>query len=677
MRVVRRGVMFLCVASCLWCGRAVQAQPPQPLAQGVFPAGGQRGATVTATVLGSNLQGAVGVHVSGPGVTGTVVTADKPDTMQISLVIAADAELGERDLRVLTPGGCSNRCRFMVGELPELNEVEPNTEKNQAQALAALPVLVNGQLLEPDVDCFTFTANAGQTIVCAFQGRSLLPYIPDAVPGWLDGCLTLNGPDGKPVASVDDYHLGPDPVLIYTIPADGQYLLEVRDVVYRGRWTFVYRLSIGVLPYLASLYPLGGQRNTTAQLELRGVNLPVATLSLAIPPDSPAMRQVGLTDLHPRSNCLPLAVGDAPDAAEAEPNDTLAQAQRVTAPVAINGRIQQPTDNDYFIFAAKANQVLALDVLARRLGSPVDSMLYLYNAQGGELNRNDEWVDPTRPLLTHYADSRIIYTFPADGDYVIRIKDIQRNYGDEYAYRLQIAPPRPDYFLLVTPDNPRMTKGDTIIITVRAVRLDGFGGEIAVSVPNLPAGFLASNAVIPAGQDQTRLTLSAPADATVNVLTPTITGTADIGGAPAVRVACGAENVTQAFSLQHVVPTQELAVAVLDPVLLTLTSNVAPTALQEVKPGASVSVAVKATRHGGATGPVTLALDGAPAWLTMQPAPAAIAADQAESTVTLHVAADAPVGTVLNAILTGTLNTGQATALRFAPAVPLKIVPAS
>ena len=34
---------------------------------------------------------------------------------------------------------------------------------------------------------------------------------------------------------MDDFHLGPDPVLIYKVPKDGEYVLEVRDMLYRGR----------------------------------------------------------------------------------------------------------------------------------------------------------------------------------------------------------------------------------------------------------------------------------------------------------------------------------------------------------------------------------------------------------------------------------------------------------
>jgi hypothetical protein len=114
---------------------------------------------------------------------------------------------------------------------------------------------------------------------------------------------------------------------------------------------------------------------------------------------------------------------------------------------------------------------------------------------------------------------------------------------------------------------------------------------------------------------------------------------------------------------------------VIEPVLLTLTTLIAPAAAQEVKQGTDLSVVVKAVRHGGAAGGVTLSLDGAPAWLTMQPAPAAIPAEQSELAVTLSVAKDAPVGQLQNIFITGTLNTGQATATRFAPAVPVKVLP--
>ncbi|MGQ9574590.1 MAG: hypothetical protein ACUVUC_04675 [Thermoguttaceae bacterium] len=651
---------------------ALEAQAPQPLISWVFPAGAQKGKTIEATVNGKDLQGASGVHFSRAGVTGKVAQVVNPNTVRIEVTVAPDAELGELDLRLVSPGGVSNRVRFQIGELPELNEAEPNTEKTQAQKLPSLPVLVNGQVLENDRDYFRFAAKAGQTLVFEVQARALLPYLADTVPGWLDASLTLYDPGGRALSTVDFFRHRPDPVLIYQVPADGEYLVEVRDVLYRGRGDFIYRLSIGALPYLTHIFPLGGQRNTTAQVELHGANLPGPIMALPIPPDSPPLRLVGLPHGGLSGNSLPFAAGDMPEIRETEPNDASAQANRVTAPVAIDGRIQQSGDVDHFGLAAQAGQTLVIEVQARRLESPLDSVLAVLNAQGGLLAENDDMVDPEAPLVTHHADSRLVYTFPAAGDYLVRIKDIQAQGGEEYAYRLVLAPPQPDYALRIVPDYVRVAKGDSAIITVSALRKDGFGGQISLSAQDLPAGFAASEAVIPAGQDQARLTLTPLADAAVGVICPRIVGTAEINNQPVVRTAVGAEDVMQAFSYRHIVPTRQFVVAVLEPGLFGLSLGLLPKQLLQAPPGSEVQVVLKASRQAEAKFPINLAGVDLPAGITMKPA--TIPADKDEATVPLSIPKEAPPGMTFNVIVGGTMATGKETVTRIAPAIPIKVV---
>jgi len=659
------------------------AEPPQPLIACVYPAGGQRGTTFEATVYGTNLQGASAVRISGHDVMGLVVQGGKADSTRIAVTIAKDAELGERDFRVGTPGGVSNRYRFVVDDLPELNETEPNTEPGQAQRLDSLPVLINGQITEPDRDFFRFKARAGQTLVCALQGRSLLPYIPDAVPGWLDGCLTIHDPAGTELATIDDYLLNPDPVLIFPVPRDGEYVLEVRDILYRGRNTFVYRLKIGAIPHLAYLFRLGGQRKTETLVELHGVNLPVSTLKVADVDSGGSLRAIGIgrdrPGSGPSSNTLPFALGPNPETRESEPNDTLATANKILAPSAVNGRIDRDGDNDYFRFAAQAGQVLAIETQARRLGSPVDTILYLLNASGQELARNDETVDPDPglALLTHHADSRVIYSFPAAGDYVVRIKNLQPGGGPDYGYRLLIGPPRPDFFLMVTPDNPRMTRGDTTALTVKAVRVDGFAGEVALRVGNLPPGYSAGAAVIPAGQETARVTITAPAQASTGFVVPTVLGTARIGNADVTHPAEGSEPIMQAFSLHHDVPTKEVVIAVLEPFALTLGTNVPPDKIHEVRQGTEIQVVVHADRHAGAKGPINLTTDAPPPGISLKKSPTVIPADQTAATVTLTISSQGSVGTLQTVILAGTMNTGTETVTRLAPALTLKVAPAA
>ena len=72
------------------------------------------------------------------------------ETIRISVTIAPDAQPGQRELRIITPGGVSNRFRFLVGPIREIAEKEPNSKKDQAQPLGALPVVVNGQVVIAD-----------------------------------------------------------------------------------------------------------------------------------------------------------------------------------------------------------------------------------------------------------------------------------------------------------------------------------------------------------------------------------------------------------------------------------------------------------------------------------------------------------------------------------------------
>jgi hypothetical protein len=564
----------------------------------LFPAGGQRGKSVETTVSGTNLQGASAVRLTGGGVSAKVVKVENPNTVRISVTIAPDAELGERDLRIITPvGGASNRFRFFVRELPEINEKEPNSLKTQAQPLEALPVVVNGQILASDRDIFRFAAKAGQTLVFEVQARKLLPFIADAVPGWLEALLILYDAEGKELASAGRFHFNRDPVLIFTVPKDGYYLIEVRDLFYRGREDFVYRLSIGTIPYITHIFPLGGKRNSSVDIELRGANLPVKSMKLTLPADSSPQRFVSLSHNGLHSNALPFAVGDLGETQETEPNDSFDTANPVEVPITINGRIQRSGDADYFKFAVKSGQRFIMEVQARRLDSPLDSIIALFNSQGGLLAEQDD-ADMGDPLLTHHADSHLDYTFPSDGEYVLRIQDLQGRGGEEYAYRLHIAPPRPDFVLRSVPDDPRLGEGDSARVTVKALRRDGFNGEINLTVQNLPKDFIVSPAVIPAGYSEARLTVTAPPGVSAALLTPSIAGTATVGETAVIRVAVGAEDIMQAFTLRHDVPTKEFLVVITESADFALSTNIPATAIKEMRQESQVQVVVKVSRKG-------------------------------------------------------------------------------
>lgn len=110
-------------------------------------------------------------------------------------------------------------------------------------------------------------------------------------------------------------------------------------------------------------------------------------------------------------------------------------------------------------------------------------------------------------------DSLVHFVAPADGDYIVKLRDIQGLGGENYAYRLTVREPRPDFRLSVNDPNPNVPIGGCIPVTLTARRMDDFDGPIQVAVHDLPPGFTATPGVIQPGQVNSTLLLCASAHA--------------------------------------------------------------------------------------------------------------------------------------------------------------------
>jgi hypothetical protein len=134
--------------------------------------------------------------------------------------------------------------------------------------------------------------------------------------------------------------------------------------------------------------------------------------------------------------------------------------------------------------------------------------------------------------------------------------------GPEVAYRLRLGPPRPDFALRVVPSSINARAGSTMPVTVHAVRQDGFDGDIVLALAHAPRGTSLSGAVLPAGQDSVRLTLTAPDDVPAEPAPLHLVGRAAVGGRVVEHEAVPAEDRMQAFAYRHLVPAQELLLSV-------------------------------------------------------------------------------------------------------------------
>lgn len=605
------------------------------------------------------------------------------ETVDLEVTIDPGAAAGEREIRFATPAGLTNPLRFHVGALPEVREEEPAGRRAPAAPAVALPVVVNGQILPGDVDRVRFRARRGQRLVIDVRARRLIPFLADAVPGWFQATAALFDAKGSEVAFADDYRWEPDPVLLVAIPSDGDYVLEIEDALFRGREDFVYRVSIGEEPFILRMFPLGVRAGSVADAAVTGWNLPGPTVPFdtRAGAGSDAPRFAAARRGERLSNGVPYAVDDLPEEDEVEPasGDEARGAQRIALPRIVNGRIDRPGDFDTFTFEGRAGDEVVAEVEARRLSSPLDSVVTLVDPEGRVVAWNDDHADGSAGLLTHRADSYLRAHLAADGVHRVRIGDAQRHGGPDHAYRLRIGPPRPGFRVLATPSGLSVAAGRTVPFRVHAMRADGFDGDISLRLVEPPAGFVLAGGRIPAGSTSTRVTLTAPADALEAPAALRVEAVATIGGAEVVRGVVPADDRMQAFLWRHLVPARELLVAVTLAGRGATPGDVAGAGPVRLVPGGTATVRIRTARR-VAPDDVRFELDEPPAGVTI----ASVSADPVGLAIVLRAdAATAKPGTADNLIVEAFATSGGgrrgadgggSRSLGYLPAIPVEIV---
>jgi hypothetical protein len=197
------------------------------------------------------------------------------------------------------------------------------------------------------------------------------------------------------------------------------------------------------------------------------------------------------------------------------------------------------------------------------------------------------------------ADSRIDFVAPADGEYVLHLKDVRGMGGPDFAYRLSIREAVPNYQLTASPENPNIPKGGNVPLTVSADRLQGYEGPIEIEVKDLPPGVTASAAKISSGEDSTVVVLSASADASLDrpPTTMQIVGHATINGRDVARPAN--VNAMLDADLDQVLPLQ--LASVIPPPDVVVTTDTRQVSLE---PGQQVTVTLHVERQNGYKGRV-------------------------------------------------------------------------
>ncbi|MEO1999126.1 MAG: PPC domain-containing protein, partial [Planctomycetaceae bacterium] len=263
----------------------------------LFPAGGQRGTTVTVECTGKfNWP----VKIWAPGVE---VVALK-DSGQIQVTIPADLAADRVWIRLYDAEGASPAFPFLLSNLPEFREKEPNNRLGEAQPLpvgtqtppqeAAQGATQDGDAADKtsrpgshgvangvlqaagDVDGFAVYVKAGSTLVADMAANARLNSPVDAA-------LQVVTPDGFVVAENHD-GVGIDPRLAFTPTETGTYIVRVfgfpskpnSSITYSGAATYVYRLTLTTGPFIANAAPVSVAAGTMS-VPVFGWNIPEGT----------------------------------------------------------------------------------------------------------------------------------------------------------------------------------------------------------------------------------------------------------------------------------------------------------------------------------------------------------------------------------------------------------------
>jgi hypothetical protein len=342
----------------------VKPKPPQ--VSRLEPASGRPGVTTRLTFSGNHLEHVTGLTGTLPGVRGKVLeTGRTAVALAVDVTFPAETAAGVYKLGLKSPQGQTAQLPFTIDLFPVRAEREPNDSPTTGQKVS-LPVSVAGAMDRPgDVDYYRFEAVAGQEVgVQVLAG----PGVPA-----LDPVLTLTDSAGRHVAE------GRNGLLAYTCPKSGTYALGVHDREYRGGGGMYYRLHLGPIPIITSVFPLGLRRGTEAEIRLEGVHLGkvrrvhVKANASAAPGTRLPVHVTGLSRA-PLGEAW-VVTGEFPESVSLD-----GQGGKVVGTA--NGRISAPGATEIWRFRAKKGRRLILEVHARRLGSPLDSFIEILDARG-------------------------------------------------------------------------------------------------------------------------------------------------------------------------------------------------------------------------------------------------------------------------------------------------------
>jgi len=480
--LAQRPLPFLTALLALLSASLTANAVDPPTIDRLFPAGGQRGTTVSVKITGKLGEGEVRCIPADPGEPGSPETTQSPDhgltftfgekRDSCEVAIAGNAAAGVHWLRFANAAGATELRPFLVGTLPEISETEPNARISEANSLPGESITVNAALEKAgDVDTYAVAVPAGRTLVASITASRILKSP-------MDGVLQIVDARGTVVAQNDD-DSSRDPLVEFTAPSDGTWYIRVfafpaepnSSIAFAGGADYIYRLTVTSAACLHHAVPLVRQIGAgELRLQLRGWNLTV--------PEAVLGASHGSLE---GPFALPWKVASVPEPVVVE--EQLPPERSLTAPVAVSGSLTAFEPDEYLLVATK-NMKFSVCAEVEEFGSLLDPVLTLTDPSGKVLKESDDGDRGDR-------DSRIEFTAAVDGPHRLAVRDRFLSFGPRFFYLLRCTPTQPSVRLSVNSSAITIPADKPAEIPVTITRRNGYAEVLDLRVEGLPEGITA------------------------------------------------------------------------------------------------------------------------------------------------------------------------------------------
>lgn len=249
-------------------------------------------------------------------------------------------------------------------------------------------------------------------------------------------------------------------------PNDGRWVPECVLALRKGKNTIRMERTGGT-PHFDKLALVPTTKPAATRVAAQPTDR-VAPYMINVPPQA----AVGINGLRIAtsagiSNLLLFMVDDLPTVKEIRGSTASLSGQEVSLPAAVEGYCDS-THVDCYSIEVSAGKTLSFEVVAQRLGTRLDPLMKLLDAEGQELAFADD-----SPGLS--GDCWIRYRFTKSGRYFVTIEDSLAGGSSSYRYRLRMG----DFPLITTPIPASIQSGVSTELSFSGLAADELKSEVS------------------------------------------------------------------------------------------------------------------------------------------------------------------------------------------------------